>query len=139
MRHLFIAAMCSRFAVMSTTAAYEPVIAYYDALCPLCRKEMGHYHKRAPEMIIMQDCNGNDLPADVDRDAALASLHVRLPDGRLVDGWDAFIAIWERTPGFGWLAAVNRPWIIRKPLDWIYRRLAPLRPRDKCRDGVCEV
>lgn len=100
---------------------------------------MGHYAQKAPDLILMQDCNGDELPDDVSREAALAALHVRLPDGSLAIGWDAFIAIWERTPGFQWLATVNRPWIIRKPLDWLYRRLAPLRPRETCRDGVCEI
>ncbi len=115
-----------------------PIIAYYDALCPICRMEMNRYARHGEHIIRLQDCNG-DLPADVDRDAALAALHVRLPDGRVETGWKAFIAIWERVPGWGWLAALTRPAPIRVPLDILYRWLAPYRPRQKCRDGVCDI
>jgi len=120
---------------MDTTG---PLIAYYDALCPICRREMGHYARHGDHIIRLHDANG-DLPDDVDREAALASLHVRLPDGQLVDGWRAFLAIWERIPGWGLLAWLTRPAPIRIPLDALYRWLAPMRPRDGCRDGVCGV
>lgn len=115
-----------------------PVIAYYDGLCPICCAEMDHYRERSNGLVKTQDCTGPDLPDDIDRDKALKSLHLRLPDGSVVDGWDAFIAIWERTPGLEWLAAINRPWIIRKPMDILYRLIVPFRPRRTCRDGVCE-
>jgi predicted DCC family thiol-disulfide oxidoreductase YuxK len=115
-----------------------PVIAYYDALCPICRIEMDRYARHGKDVIRLEDCNG-DMPADVDRDAALGSLHVRLPDGQVVDGWLAFIAIWERLPGWRWLAFLTRPAPIRVPLDRLYRRLAPYRPRQTCREGICKT
>jgi predicted DCC family thiol-disulfide oxidoreductase YuxK len=115
-----------------------PVIAYYDGHCPLCRSEMHRYAKHGAHLVVLHDCTG-DLPDDVDRDAALASIHVRLPNGRIVTGWDGFIAIWERLPGWHILATLTRPAIIRKPLDWVYRLLAPYRPRKTCRDGVCDA
>lgn len=120
------------------TATARPLIAYYDDLCPICRSEMFAYRRQGQGLITLQDCNG-DLPADVDRDAALAALHVRLPDGQVATGWDAFIAIWERLPRWRWLAHATRPAFIRKPLDVLYRWLAPYRPRRKCRDGVCDI
>jgi predicted DCC family thiol-disulfide oxidoreductase YuxK len=115
------------------------ITAYYDGQCPICEREMAHYVRQAPDLIQLQDCTG-DLPADVDRDKALASLHVRLPDGRLVDGVAAFIAIWERMPlrRWRWLARLTRPAPIRIPLNQLYLWLAPLRPRRTCQDGVCE-
>ena len=116
----------------------DAVIAYYDGACPICVHEMKLYERRGRGRIILEDVNG-DIPADVNRQAALDALHLRLGDGTLLTGWDAFIAIWERTPGMGWLAAATRPWPIRKPLDAIYRLLAPYRPRRKCADGVCEA
>lgn len=115
-----------------------PLIAYYDGLCPLCVAEMRQYAKLGEDVIRMQDCNG-DLPPDVDRDAALAALHVRLPDGRVVDGWRAFMAIWERTPRMRWLAWLTRPAFIRIPLDAIYRFLAPFRPRRRCTSESCQL
>ncbi len=114
------------------------VTAYFDGLCPICVHEMAPYAQAAPALIQLHDCNG-EIPDDIDRDSALASLHVRLPDGAIVDGWLAFIAIWERMPGrhWRWLAALTRPAPIRIPLNRIYLWLAPYRPRRNCRDGVC--
>lgn len=115
-----------------------PVIAYYDGLCPICRSEMHVYAKHGAHLIVLHDCNG-EIPDDIDRDAALASIHVRLPNGQIVTGLDAFIAIWERLPGWHILAKLTRPAFIRIPLDRLYRFLAPFRPRKTCRDGVCDV
>jgi predicted DCC family thiol-disulfide oxidoreductase YuxK len=113
-----------------------PVIAYYDGLCPICCAEMRLYARHGDTVIQPHDCNG-DLPPDVDRLAALAAIHVRLPNGRVVTGWDAFIAIWERLPGWNVLAALTRPVFIKKPIDLIYRWLAPYRPRKTCSKDSC--
>ncbi len=114
------------------------VIAYYDGLCPVCVHEMKTYERRGQGRVLLHDVNG-DIPGDIDRDAALKALWVRKSDGTLVTGWDAFIAIWERSPGFGWLAALTRPAVIKWPLDKLYRFLAPYRPRRKCADGACQI
>jgi len=118
---------------------HNAVTAYFDGLCPICVSEMAHYADAAPDLVRLHDCNG-DIPDDIDRQAALASLHVRLPDGQVVDGWLAFLAIWDRLPGrrWRWLAALTRPAPIRIPLNQIYLWLAPYRPRRTCRGGVCE-
>lgn len=114
------------------------VIAYYDGLCPICVHEMGVYQRRGQGRVLLHDVNG-DIPDDIDRQAALNALWVRKSDGELVTGWDAFIAIWERSPGFGWLAALTRPAVIKWPLDKLYRFVAPYRPRRKCADGACDL
>ncbi|MDG1418243.1 MAG: DUF393 domain-containing protein [Maricaulis sp.] len=115
-----------------------PVTAYYDGQCPICRSEMGRYARHGAHLIVLHDCTG-EIPDDIDREAALAALHVRLPDGEIVTGWDAFLAIWERLPGWHILATLTRPYLIRRPLDWAYRILAPFRPRKTCSDGVCDA
>lgn len=116
----------------------DNVIAYYDGQCAICVHEMKLYERRGEGRIILHDVNG-DIPDDVDRKAALDALWVRKADGDLVTGLNAFIAIWERSPGFGWLAVLTRPKWINVPLDRIYRLLAPYRPRRKCADGACEI
>lgn len=115
-----------------------PVTAYYDGHCPICRSQMHRYAKYGRHLVILHDCTG-DLPADIDRDAALAVIHVRLPNGQIVTGWNGFIAIWERLPGWHILAKLTRPPCIRLPLDWAYRLLAPWRPRTTCRDEARDV
>jgi len=116
----------------------DPVIAYYDGLCPICVHEMQIYVRRGQGRVVLHDVN-SDIPDDVDRQAALDALWLRKSDGELVTGWDAFIAIWERSPGFEWLATLTRPVFIKWPLDKLYRFLAPYRPRRKCADGACEI
>lgn len=37
---------------------------------------------------------------DLGREEALQRFHVRLPDGMLVSGAAAFLALWRATPGF---------------------------------------
>ena len=115
-----------------------PVIAYYDGLCPICVSEMTRYARHGDHLIKLHDCNC-DIPDDIDRKEALASIHVRLPNGQIVTGWDGFIAIWERLPGWRILAWITRPAFIRKPLDVLYRWVAPYRPRRKCQDGACNL
>lgn len=113
-----------------------PVIAYFDGACPICVHEMNIYERRGQGNVLLHDVTG-DIPDDIDHQAALDTLHVRLPDGRVVTGWSAFIEIWRVTPGMGWLAALTSPAPVRVPLDWLYRKLAPYRPRRKCANGVC--
>jgi predicted DCC family thiol-disulfide oxidoreductase YuxK len=38
----------------------------------------------------------------------LARFHVQLPDGQLLSGAQAFIALWSALPGWRWLALVGR-------------------------------
>ncbi|WP_421785608.1 thiol-disulfide oxidoreductase DCC family protein [Hyphobacterium sp.] len=116
----------------------DPVIAYYDGQCTICVHEMNAYKRRGEGRIVLHDVNG-DIPDDVDRKQALDALWLRKSDGELVTGLDAFIAIWERSRGLGWLAALTRPSFINRPLDKLYRLIAPYRPRRKCADGACEI
>jgi predicted DCC family thiol-disulfide oxidoreductase YuxK len=122
----------------STSEISGPVIAYFDGQCPVCVAEMSRYAKHGEHLVRLEDCTGETLSDDVDREAALKALHVRLPDGSLVVGWAAFIAIWERLPGWRVLAWLTRPAPIRIPMDALYRLIAPLRPRRTCAEGSCQ-
>ena len=106
---------------------------YYDGACPVCSKEVAMYRKLDRDGAIrwhdVSESDG-DLGADrVSQADALTVLHARLPDGRLVKGVDAFIAVWDRLPGFKTFARVAR-W---KPVTWMlekgYAWYAPRRKR----------
>lgn len=58
-----------------------------DALCWI---DVGH-------------CSPAELGAGLTRDAALARMHVRRPDGTLVSGAEAFTTLWRALPRWAWL------------------------------------
>ncbi|MCU0760755.1 MAG: demethoxyubiquinone hydroxylase family protein [Steroidobacteraceae bacterium] len=92
---------------------------YYDGACPLCSREIAHYQARAGadsiRWVDVARADAGALGADLERDAALARLHVRDADGRLVSGAAAFAAIWRRLPAYAWLARLASP----PPVQWL--------------------
>lgn len=84
-----------------TAKTQSPLTVYYDGACPVCRREIGFYQKRTGGGVSYCDVATEACPApDLDRDQALQRFHVRLPDGSLVSGASAFLALWRATPGF---------------------------------------
>ncbi len=88
----------------------EKLTVYYDGACPVCSREIATYRRaRGAEAIEFVDaaaCAAPALGEGLSRDAALAAMHVRRPDGSLVQGARAFGEIWGRLPAFrplGWL------------------------------------
>jgi predicted DCC family thiol-disulfide oxidoreductase YuxK len=80
-----------------------PLTVFYDGACPVCSREVAFYRDKAgAEELCWVDVS-REAPADLDRQAALARIHARLPDGRLVSGAAAFAEVWRRVPGFRWL------------------------------------
>lgn len=110
-----------------------PVTAFYDGACPVCSREVELYRKLDRNGIVRWhdvSADAGDLETDgVTQADALARLHVRLSDGRLATGVQAFIAIWERLPGFRFLVPVTRwapvRWALERGYDWY----APRRTR----------
>ena len=84
-----------------TAKTQSPLTVYYDGACPVCRREIGFYRKRTGAEVRYCDVAAEVCPApDLDRERALRRFHVRLPDGILVSGAAAFLALWRATPGF---------------------------------------
>ena len=84
-----------------TAKTQSPLTVYYDGACPVCRREIGFYQKRTGGSVSYCDVATEACPApDLDREEALKRFHVRLPDGALVSGAAAFLALWRATPGF---------------------------------------
>jgi predicted DCC family thiol-disulfide oxidoreductase YuxK len=83
---------------------------YFDGACPICRREIAHYRTREGAADIswvdVVASGPVELGTDLDRDAALARLHVRREDGSLVSGAEAFATIWARLPAYAWLGRI---------------------------------
>lgn len=101
---------------------------YYDAVCPICRRERARYERWAGDAassVEWVDVTANEdtlRAAGVDPDEALLSLHVEDHRGRIVHGIDAYILLMRRVPRLEPLA-----WLLGLPglkpmLEWAYRR-----------------
>ena len=84
-----------------------PLTVLYDGACPLCRREIGLYWGLKPNApVCFADVSDAalPLPPGTTREQLLARFHVRGRDGRLLDGAQAFLALWAALPGWRWLA-----------------------------------
>ncbi len=113
-------------------AASGVLLVLYDGACPLCAREIAHYAGLSPlGPVCFADVSAapeGDLGFGIDRRSALARMHVVEPDGTVVTGARAFIALWKRMPGWrwlGWLSSVPpAPWL----LEVAYRGFLRVRP-----------
>ncbi len=60
-------------------------------------------------------CEAGDLGTGLTREAAMARLHLRHPDGRLVSGAQAFTELWRALPQWSWLGRL----LGSGPLLWL--------------------
>jgi predicted DCC family thiol-disulfide oxidoreductase YuxK len=109
------------------------LILYYDGLCPVCSREVRHYHgiRGAAEQVEFVDYTDPAFDAaaeGLDRQALDRYLHARLPDGRMQVGYDAFVALWRAVPGYGWLARLASHRLLRPLFRLGYGCFAKVRP-----------
>jgi predicted DCC family thiol-disulfide oxidoreductase YuxK len=57
----------------------------------------------ALQWVDVAHCAASDLGAGLTREAAMARLHLRRPDGRLVSGAAAFTGLWQLLPQWQWI------------------------------------
>lgn len=104
---------------MSTTPQAEgrslprPTL-YYDGACPVCTREIALYRRQPGAdgvcWVDVSQCGPEALGPGLNREAALARLHLRQGDGRLVSGAAAFVALWQALPGWArWGRALAWP------------------------------
>jgi len=80
---------------------------YYDGGCLVCSREIRFYQgRKGADGFAWVDVARADeavLGSGLSRDEALARMHVRRGDGRIVSGAAAFAEIWRGMPGLRWL------------------------------------
>ncbi len=105
---------------------------FYDGACPLCRREIAFYRRRAgAERIRWVDvsaCAADELAPGLSRADAEARFHILDDQARLVSGGRAFARLWQALPAFRfWGRLMAQP-----PLVWLlepaYRLFLKLRP-----------
>ncbi len=95
-----------------TAAPASALCVYFDGGCPLCRAEISAYQRTeggdALRWVDVNSCGEAELGTELNKTKALARLHVRRPDGTLVDGAAAFAEIWSALPRWRWLGRLAR-------------------------------
>ncbi len=112
---------------METTS--PNVTVWFDGACPLCRREislMRRLDRRG--RIDFVDVAAEDASCPLDRDELLARFHAR-ENGRMVDGAEAFAAMWRAIPVLRPLGLIARfppaLWVMER----MYRVFLRFRPR----------
>jgi 3-demethoxyubiquinol 3-hydroxylase len=117
----------------SLTPSPEPSLTvYFDGACPVCSREIAMYRRQpGSEACVWVDasrCSASELGPGLDSQRALARMHVRQADGRLVSGAAAFILMWQAFPATRWLGRLAA----LPPLPWVlelgYRLFLRVRP-----------
>lgn len=91
---------------MSNPTQSSPTV-YFDGGCPVCSREIALYQRQPGGdgvcWVDVTQCDPSALGGDLSREAAMARLHMRLPDGQLVSGAAAFTGMWRALPRWAWL------------------------------------
>ncbi len=121
----------------SASEASCDLTVYYDGGCPLCRREIATYQSmNGAERLNWQDVSRADeqIAPDLLRSDALARMHVRTADGKLVHGAGAFALMWQAFPKTRWLgrlAATPPALLVLEPVYGGFLKIRPLWRR-KC-------
>jgi len=115
----------------ATCPPKDRLTVYFDGSCPLCRLEIDHYAAQpgASRLAFIDVAAAHaDTGSDLARTAAMARFHVRLPNGRLVSGAQAFTQIWQRLPAWRFAARLARLPGALAVIEALYRIFLPVRP-----------
>ena len=104
---------------MSETTQAKPTV-YFDGGCPVCSREIAMYQRQTGAdgvaWVDVTRCDADALGDGLTREAAMARLHMRQPDGQLVSGAAAFTSMWSVLPRWATLGRLlsNRPtlWVL---------------------------
>ncbi len=120
---------------MTPAESAEKLTVLYDGGCPLCRREIAHVQGLAQQrpdsalcFVDISPSAQDASPFAADRATLLARFHVQRADGSRLDGAAAFVAMWERLPGWRWLARLARLPGMLTVLEWAYRGFLRVRP-----------
>ena len=103
---------------------------YFDGGCPVCTREIATYRRaRGAEGVCFVDVSQPDatLAPGLTREAAMARMHVRGPDGTMQSGAAAFATLWSALPGWAWLGRIAALPVVAPALELAYLGFLRLR------------
>jgi predicted DCC family thiol-disulfide oxidoreductase YuxK len=123
----------------------NPAVAtvFYDGQCPLCSREINHYRRlRGSDRVSWIDISTHQAALEahqLQRDTAMARLHVRDASGQWHTGAWGFAELWSHLPAYRWLAKTMRALRLLPALDRIYSRFAHWRFQRRCDADSCHT
>jgi predicted DCC family thiol-disulfide oxidoreductase YuxK len=118
------------------------VEVFYDGECPLCTREIDMLRRRdRRKRIVFTDIRATGFDAGsigVSREALMARIHGRLPDGTIIEGVEVFRRLYAAV-GFERAARMSRLPGVAPLLEAAYGAFAKQRLRltGRCADGMC--
>jgi len=104
------------------------ITVYYDGKCGLCRREISHYQRIAPEGLFnWVEITSNPAPFTAKGfrvEEGLKALHVEDDAGKMHIGVAAFIVIWQKLPRWRLLAVLASLPLILPLLEFCYCHFA---------------
>jgi predicted DCC family thiol-disulfide oxidoreductase YuxK len=113
----------------------EPrLVVWYNTRCPVCDGGINRQRNKLIDAVKAGTIEFRDINLEPDALAAHGAsledirrrLHATDEEGRLVVGADVAIAVWRRTPGESWLAALLGNPVVRPVTRFVYDRFADL-------------
>lgn len=108
---------------------------YFDGSCALCRAEINHYRQKDNNKdFLFVDVSelGAPLPPGMSRQQVMGRFHVRLDDGRILSGAEAFIEVWARILNWRWATKIASQPILMFGVELVYRTFLWIRPLASC-------
>ncbi len=101
---------------------------FYDGRCGMCSREINYYRRIAPQNI----CEWIDITIQpqpllhlgIELQDGLKRLYTQNSDGKIYQGVDSFLLIWQQIPRFRWLACIVRTKLFYAIASFLYVRFA---------------
>ncbi len=113
----------------------ETLKVLYDGECPMCRIEIEHIrqlaNKNPDSGLCFIDITSHSAEAEAyssDKKVLLERFHVEYMDGTRVDGAKAFVTMWDRLPGWHWLAKFSKFPGLLVLMELAYKGFLKIRP-----------
>ena len=105
---------------------------YFDGQCPLCKREIDFYRKRAHgEEIAWIDIEHESFDGSttgLTKETLKTRFHVVKDDKKVFSGGYAFLQLWGFIPGFSWLTRIFGKFFLPALLDKLYDLFLIIRP-----------
>jgi len=116
--------------IMQQPSSLPPTV-YYDGGCLVCTREIALYQRQdGADQVCWVDvahCAPEALGPGLNREAAMARLHMRRTDGSLASGAEAFTLLWRSLPRWAWLGRLLGSRIALAVLEPAYRLFLVMR------------